>query len=300
MERLLRPARFEGTQDTTPAQWNHWLCTFSNFVQSISPAPDKLKLLINYISPEAYSHISDCASYEDAITALKTVYGKPKSVIYARHQLATRQQLSSESIDTYLHSLKILAKDCEFKQVTADTYAEEAIRDAFISGLSSPAIRQQLLEKETLTLSEAVELAQNLDSVQHNAEGYSPPLIPGSITSTSAASDPPSAPPNFVFETSAAASSEKACFFCGGKRHPRAQCPARGSVCHKCAKKGHFASVCRSNKGAKSSRASAAVTSDSTSQPCKHYDSSKGASIPVLASVSTPTSSTTPVSVMAC
>ena len=146
MERLLRPERFEGSQDTSPAQWTHWLRTFSNFVQSISPAPDKLKLLINYISPEAYSHISDCADYEDAIKALEAVYVKPKNIIYARHQLATRRQLCSESIDTYLHSLKILAKDCEFKQVTADTYTQEAIRDAFIAGLTSPAIRQRLLE----------------------------------------------------------------------------------------------------------------------------------------------------------
>ena len=103
MERLLRPERFEGSQDTTSAQWTHWLCTFTNFVQSISPAPNKLKLLFNYISPEAYSPITDSTSYEDAIATLKSVYVKTKNVIYARHQLATCWQVSSESIDSYLH-----------------------------------------------------------------------------------------------------------------------------------------------------------------------------------------------------
>ena len=36
------------------------------------------------------------------------------------------------------------------------------------------------------------------------------------------------------------------CFFCGQARHPRARCPAREAQCNTCAKKGHFARVCRS------------------------------------------------------
>lgn len=105
MERLLKPERFEGAQHTMPAQWNHWLCTFSDCIQSISPAPDKLKLLINYISPAAYTHITDCPSYEEAIKALKTVYVKPKNIIFAWHQLTTRRQQQAESIDTLLQLL---------------------------------------------------------------------------------------------------------------------------------------------------------------------------------------------------
>ena len=111
MERLLRPERFEGSQDTTPAQWDHWHCTFSNFVQSITPAPDKLKLVINYVSPEAYSHITDCRTYEDAIKVLKTVYVKPRNIIFARHQLATRSQRANESVDTYLQSLSVCLRN---------------------------------------------------------------------------------------------------------------------------------------------------------------------------------------------
>lgn len=230
MERLLRPERFEGSQDSTSAQWTHWLCTFTSFVQSISPAMDKLKLQVNFVSPEAYSCISDCTSYEDAITSLKSVYVKPKNVSYARHQLATRRQESCESIDRYLHSLKILAKDCELKQVTSDVYTQEAIRDAFISGLASPAIRQRLLEKETLTLNETVHLARSLDSAQRNAEGYSPSLVPGNLTTTTTTA---AAAPLDSFETSAATSRGAACFFCGGRRHSRSRCPARSSTCHK-------------------------------------------------------------------
>ena len=41
------------------------------------------------------------------------------------------------SLDQYLQELKLLSKDCNFRQVSAIQHREEAIRDAFISGLLS-------------------------------------------------------------------------------------------------------------------------------------------------------------------
>ncbi|KRY45454.1 Retrovirus-related Pol polyprotein from transposon gypsy [Trichinella britovi] len=42
--------------------------------------------------------------------------------------------------------------------------------------------------------------------------------------------------------TSAAIKQE--CYFCGKRRHPRANCPARNTTCNNCGKVGHFAKVC--------------------------------------------------------
>lgn len=129
----------------------------------VDSAPDKVQLLANYVTPSVFSHISDCKTYDEAITMLKTVYVKPTNVIFARHLLATRKQTTSEAVDQFLHALKLLSKDCEFRAVSADTYTQEAIylRDAFLYGTSSPMIRQRLLEKERLSLPEAVQLARS-------------------------------------------------------------------------------------------------------------------------------------------
>ena len=153
MEKLLRPERFEGSEGAGAAEWTHWICTFENFIESLpqDPPPDKLKLLINYVSSTAFSHIADCQEYSEAITILKKVYVKPKNIIFARHQLPTSKQLSSESIDVYVQSLKLLARECEFKAVTAEIYGNEAIRDSFITGLASPTIRQRMLEKGSVS-----------------------------------------------------------------------------------------------------------------------------------------------------
>ena len=316
MEKLLKPERFEGSLDTTPAQWTHWLCTFTNFVQSIEGSPDKLKLLVNYVSPEAYSHISDCRTYEEAISALKKVYVKPKNIIFARHKLATRRQQPGETVDDYLLSLKLLAKECDFKDVTADVYSQESIRDSFISGLSSSVIRQRLLEKETMTLNDAALLARSLDAAQRNAEGYAPPSATGGLcagaTAVAAATDTKNAKEPCCAATrgsSAPPSLPGACYFCGGKRHARDQCPARDSVCHFCSIRGHFASVCKARHSRRPrkprvSSAAAAVEARGSSAGyssalCGHCAPPTGdaSASPVSASAITPSCSTIPVSV---
>lgn len=264
MDKLLRPHRFNGTLDTTPAEWNHWFRTFTNVLDSLpaDPAPDKLKLLVNLVSPSVYSHISDCTRYDEAITILKTVYVKPTNVIFARPLLATRKQTASETVDQFLHALKLLSKDCEFKAVSADTYTQEAIRDSFISGISPPMIRQRLLEKESLTLPEAVQQAQSLDSAQRNAEVYVAPVPADQLstvaTTAVASSGLESGASSMDIDTlqagedsgTAAAAASKlngtsACYFCGRAGHPRSRCPARNTVCYKCGRKGHFKESCQ-------------------------------------------------------
>ena len=57
-----------------------------------------------------------------------------------------------ESTNEFLESLGNLAKDCNFKTVTAESYCEESIKDALLSGLSANLIRQRLLEERSLNL----------------------------------------------------------------------------------------------------------------------------------------------------
>ena len=45
-----------------------------------------------------------------------------------------------------------------------------------------------------------------------------------------------------------AAINKASCLWCGGSRHNRISCPANNSICKKCSKKGHWASVCLSKQ----------------------------------------------------
>ena len=171
----MKPAKLDldPNSPTAAKEWKHWKRTFDNFITECGDqAPDKLRSLVNFVSHNVFDYIEECTTYESAIEILKKVYVKAPNEIFARHQLATRKQQSSESIDEFLQSLQNLSKNCNFAAVSADIYRNQMIRDSFISGLSSNYIRQRLLENTTLSLTDAHNTALSLDTAQKNSEHY--------------------------------------------------------------------------------------------------------------------------------
>ena len=77
---------------------------------------------------------------------------KTPNNVFARHLLAMRQQKLGESLDEFFRELEKLKKNCNFSDYTAEECSNEAMRNAFISGLSSHSIQQWLLENKTLDL----------------------------------------------------------------------------------------------------------------------------------------------------
>ena len=70
----------------------------------------------------------------------------------ARYASKTCNQQVGELLDVCLRKLKQLSIDCNFLVVLAKLCKEEAIRDAFISGILSNKIRQRLLKEHDLSL----------------------------------------------------------------------------------------------------------------------------------------------------
>ena len=55
---------------------------------------------------------------------------------------------TEQSFNNYFQKRKYLRMDCNFAAVSAIQHKEEAVRDAFISWLALPEIRQRILEKK--------------------------------------------------------------------------------------------------------------------------------------------------------
>lgn len=182
------------------------------------------------------------------------MYVKPKNEVFARHLLATRRQESSESLDAYLQALKSLGKDCNFQAVTANQNRDDYIRDSFINGLQSNAIRQRLLENETLTLQTAFDQARALESAQKQSASYSTnpymlnaaESIPGNPRKQDSITSLDTSTSSSIEESTTAATTKTTCYFCGNEKHPRFKCPAKEETCHRCQKRGHFSKVCKS------------------------------------------------------
>ena len=156
-----------------------------------------------------------------------------------------------------LDALKILAKDCKFEAVTATEYRDQSIRDSFINGISSNAIRQRLLENSQLDLDTAVKQAKSMETACNQAETYVKSHCTVSAAAASEYSETKD-PSKLSFcendssidsskysePTVSSISTNQKCFFCGLRRHPRSKCPAKDSSCNKCGKVGHYAKVC--------------------------------------------------------
>ena len=270
MDSHLKPSRFDSDHSSSTAskEWQHWKKTFSNFVKAVKKkAPtgeevDTLDLLVNYVSPNIYDFISDSKTYDEAIKTLDSLFIKPVNQIFARHQLATRKQSQTESLDEFLQTLKTLSKDCVFTAVTAEEHTDQAVRDAFISGLASQTIRTRLLENSTLTLAQAFTQARALALAVKHSETYR--LMPSSIGVTASLNncqinhesnhapthDMASISPDPVVAAGEhyKSNTSRKCFFCGrSPYHIRSKCPAKNATCKKCHKQGHWEVACRSS-----------------------------------------------------
>ena len=260
----------------------------------------------SYVNPRIFEYVEQCETYESAVATLKALYIKPTNEVFARHLLATRRQRNGESLDEFLQALKTLSKDCNFKDVTAAIYRDEAIRDSFITGLLSNSIRQRFFEKKTLDLSSMFSQARALDSAQNSSESYMSGGIPLPTAATVAhtpsialpsAIDTENTPEEGTSYAAAVVVARSKCFFCGNGKHARQRCPARDEGCRRCSKKGHFAKVCRSNPatpgrdGITSATfpTLAAVSSRTPPVLLKSKDGITAATFPTLAAVSSRT-----------
>ena len=259
MDKALRPSRLETLPNSTDASkvYKHWKKTFEYYIAALPQTNlNKLHVLTNFVAPDIFDIISEDTTYNAALATLDANYIKAPNVIYARHLLATRKQQPGESFDSYLAALKSLAKDCNFQTVSAATYQNESIRDAFIAGTFSTTVRQRLLEKNTITLDEMITTARSLESAEKNAEGYSSgntaELAAMSLDEKIAAAIKSANSNNQKLKPN-----KNSCWNCGNAKHPQSKCPARDAVCHTCDKVGHWAKWCRTGKQANKQSAAA-------------------------------------------
>ena len=149
-------------------------------------------------------------------------------MITERHKFNTRFQEASEPVQNFITALKIQADTCEF-----GTLKGSLIRDRIVCGVSSNALRKQLLKERDLTLHKAVQLCQIHESTERYSKEVSDQQEVNAVRQ----------------QASSAIVRDKACMYCGRCHAPQKElCPAFGKKCSSCMKMHHFARVCRSTR----------------------------------------------------
>ena len=122
MDRILRPDRLELDPSTnvdgasSGTIFVHWLATFSNFLTTLGTTVNtdeaRYTVLIHYVSPDIYLHISSATKYIEDVELLRTLFVNVKNKNFARHCLGYCTQKDGESIEQFSLVLEKLAKDC--------------------------------------------------------------------------------------------------------------------------------------------------------------------------------------------
>ena len=122
--------------------FNLWKRKLEIYLQTLEANnEEKFNILINRLGLNAYEYVDAANTYTEAIEKLEKVYSKKVNRIYARWKLSQEKQREGESMDNFVNRLMILAKDCNFEDVTAMEYKKESVLQSFISGLEDPYIR---------------------------------------------------------------------------------------------------------------------------------------------------------------
>ena len=121
-----------------------------------------------------------------------------------------------------------MSKDYNYRPVTAAQYRDEALRDAFISGLLCHSIRQRLLENDNLNLELAFNQARAMESAKRSSESYGISQLSSNLTTATVVTENESR--GKLSEKLISAAANQKCYFCGLKHHPRSRVLLRASL----------------------------------------------------------------------
>ena len=112
---------------------------------------------------------------------LKTTLNQKKVVIAERFRSHRRNQVPGETVAQFVAEHRRLATHCNF-----GGYLDEALRDRLVCGLRSKITQRRLLTTADLKLSDAIEIAQGLetaerDSAQLHANDAATESVPGTV-----------------------------------------------------------------------------------------------------------------------
>lgn len=189
--------------------------------------------------------------WPEFIRALKAYYKPTENTTLKHFHFRTITQLADETFPRFCNRVEAEAKHCDFKCDSGNCTAENtAIRDQILIGTNNCDIRDEAL-KQSWKLSELRQEGMKMESAARSGAQISNESSLNRIGKYSYSHMKKG------LESRNTRNEEKQtsinCYNCGGKvagsisKHKK-QCSARTHTCGKCAKKGHFDSVCRSSK----------------------------------------------------
>lgn len=215
--------------------WKSWRDEFHLYVDlAMTEADDKRKVkLFSYLVGESGRDLLDTLmgdvvkdqwKIDDIIKKFDEHCNPSVNETVERYRFFTRNQGTSENIDSFVTELRLLAKTCNF-----ETLRDLLIRDRIVCGGNNTSMRERLLREINLTLDTCLQLCRAAELSKENVKTITGPMA------------------EEVHAVQGAQYQRKGdntvdCKFCG-KTHEKSKqkFPAFGKKCAKCGRENHFA-----------------------------------------------------------
>ena len=174
----------------------------------------------------------DCKDHASIMAKFDAFFKIRRNIIFERAQFNRRNQQPGESAEQYIMALYSLAANCEYGALQ-----DEMIRDQLVVGIRDTVLSEKLQLDTDLTLEKAKKSIRQREAIREQQ------TILDETNGTNVAEHCSNRPKHSEKQQ---LPSPKRCKRCGKEPHTRSKCPAKDAVCHKCQKKGHYGSMCRS------------------------------------------------------
>ena len=190
------------------------------------------QLIRSVVSPNKLTE----KTFDQIVTLMKEHYFPKPSVTMQRFAFNSRSRKQGESVATFVADLRRLSEYCEF----GDSLVE-MLRDRLICGINNDRMQRRLLAESKLSFEKAYELAQAMETADHDArELQGPPTTAVNKLNRGTGRSFATGPRPTIHKNL-----QNNCYRCGGK-HSANDCRFRQSECRFCKKVGHIERACRS------------------------------------------------------
>ena len=160
-----------GDPATVSQRWKRWLRAVKLYFTGrggVEKDEQRQALLLHIAGFEVqdlfYSLAGEEAkTYEETLKILEEHFVPKKNVSYERHLFRQLAQNTDETTDQFVCRLRQRSVNCDFGVTENDQ-----IRDQLIDKCQSTHLRRKLLEKEKLTLDDALKIARAQEAVEDN------------------------------------------------------------------------------------------------------------------------------------
>ena len=225
-------------------------------------------LLVNWLGREATQILtsveSDVNTPDEVFDTLEKVIRPESNQTLSRFKFRNMKQKASKSCDSYMSELRLALPECKYRNDS-----DELLKDQFIFGIHNKEIQDHLLGeiKETDNSVRALYEARKIESklAQRKMLGIANPGLVSVDKLRKKSTN---------FRGNDKDTHYTDCRFCGCN-HKKGDCPAFGKICHRCGRKNHFESKCRSERGsskAESKHDSRSKTNGRCSYKCRVHE----------------------------